>query len=45
VPRPSDRATTRALIYLDRLLLHVYALLKRYTPFGDRVISRLLRRL
>jgi Rps23 Pro-64 3,4-dihydroxylase Tpa1-like proline 4-hydroxylase len=45
VPRPGDRASTRALIVLDRLLLHGYALLKRYTPFGDRLVSRLLRRL
>jgi len=45
VPRPGDRPTTRLLIRLDRLLLHAYALLKRYTPFGDRLISRLLRKL
>lgn len=45
VPRPSDGATARALIALDRLLLHAYALVKRYTPFGDRLVSRLLRRL
>lgn len=45
VPRPDDRPTTRFLIHLDRLLLHAYALLKRYTPFGDRLISRLLRKL
>jgi Rps23 Pro-64 3,4-dihydroxylase Tpa1-like proline 4-hydroxylase len=45
VPRPGDPALTRALIHVDRALLHVYALLKRYTPFGDRLVSRLLRRL
>jgi len=45
VPRPEDRPTTRLLIHLDRLLLHAYALLKRHTPFGDRLISRILRKL
>ncbi len=45
VPRPSDGATTRLLIRLDRWLLYGYAALKRYTPFGDRLVSRLLRRL
>ncbi len=45
VPRPDDSPTTRALIHLDRWLLHGYALLKRYTPFGDRLISRVLRKL
>src|SRR5204862_3585686 len=45
VARPADGVTTRALIALDRGLLYGYALLKRYTPFGDRLISRVLRRL
>jgi hypothetical protein len=45
VPRPEDRATTRLMIHLDRMLLHAYALLKRHTPFGDRLISRILRKL
>ncbi len=45
VPRPGDRPGTRVLIHLDRLLLHAYALLKRYTPFDDRLVSRLLRKL
>ncbi len=45
VPRPGDRLATRLLIHLDRLLLHAYALVKRHTPFGDRLISRLLRKL
>jgi Rps23 Pro-64 3,4-dihydroxylase Tpa1-like proline 4-hydroxylase len=45
VPRPTDRRARRVLIHLDRLALHAYALLKRYTPFGDRLVSRLLRRL
>jgi hypothetical protein len=45
VPRPDDGATSRFLIHGDRLLLHAYALLKRYTPFGDRLISRLLKKL
>lgn len=45
VPRPGDGAGRRALIRLDRWALHAYAALKRYTPFGDRLVSRLLRRL
>lgn len=45
VPRPSDGGARRVLIHLDRLALRAYALVKRYTPFGDRLVSRLLRRL
>jgi hypothetical protein len=45
VPRPGDRVGKRALIALDRWMLHAYAALKRYTPFGDRLVSRILRRL
>lgn len=45
VPRPTDGLATRALIRLDRLALRAYALLKRYTPFGDRLASRILEKL
>jgi hypothetical protein len=45
VPRPGDPPLTRALIRLDDWLLRAYAALKRYTPFGDRIASRVLRRL
>ncbi len=45
VPRPSDPPGRRALIHADRWLLHAYAVLKRYTPLGDRIATRLLRRL
>lgn len=45
VPRPADGLGTRVLIHLDRLALHAYAWLKRYTPFGDRLVSRVLRKL
>ncbi len=45
VPRPSDGLATRVLIHLDRLALYAYALVKRHTRLGDRLASRLLRRL
>jgi hypothetical protein len=44
VPRPADGPARRALIHADRWLVAGYAALKRYTPLGDRVVSRLLRR-
>ena len=45
VPLPTDSAARRALIYADRLALRLYAAMKRYTPIGDRVVSRILRHL
>jgi hypothetical protein len=45
VPRPGDGLLTRALIHVDRGLLHLYAALKRHTPLADRLVSRILRRL
>lgn len=45
VPLPSDPKAKRALIALDRTLLHVYALLKRYTPLGNRIVTKVLKRL
>lgn len=45
VPRPGDPLATRALIRLDGWLLYAYAVLKRYTPFGDRLATKLLKRL
>ena len=44
VPRPDDGVGTRALIRFDRLALRAYALLKRYTPFGDRLVSKILKK-
>jgi hypothetical protein len=44
-PRPTDGPLQRAMIHADRLALRAYAFLKRYTPLGDAVVSRLLRRL
>jgi 2-oxoglutarate-Fe(II)-dependent oxygenase superfamily protein len=44
VPRPSDAPVKRALIRVDQWALHAYSALKRYTPFGDRVVSAILRR-
>jgi Rps23 Pro-64 3,4-dihydroxylase Tpa1-like proline 4-hydroxylase len=45
VPRPADGIATRAFIRADGWLLRAYAILKRHTPFTDRMASRLLRRL
>ena len=45
VPRPDDGALESALIRADRVALRVYSFLKRYTPFGDAIVSKLLRRL
>lgn len=45
VPLPDDPPLRRVLIRADRWLLWGYSALKRYTPFGDRIASRLLRRL
>lgn len=44
-PRPGDGFGQRVLIHADRLALRGYAWLKRYTPLGDAIVSRLLRRL
>jgi 2OG-Fe(II) oxygenase superfamily len=44
VPRPGDGALRRALIHADRFAVRVYSALKRYTPVGDAVISKILRR-
>lgn len=43
VPLPTDGPLRRAAIHLDRLLLKGYAYVKRYTPIGDRLASRILR--
>lgn len=45
VPKPTDTMKQRLLIHLDRTALHAYAMLKRYTPFSDKLMSRLLKRL
>lgn len=44
-PRPDDPAARRVLIALDRWAVWGYSALKRYTPLGDRLVSRLLKRL
>ena len=43
VPLPGATRLERALIRLDRWALHAYSLLKRHTPLGDRLVSRILR--
>ena len=45
VPRPDDGPLRRVLIHADRLALRGYSLLKRYTPLGDAIVSRILRKL
>src|SRR5262245_3520471 len=42
--QPGDSFRRRALIRLDRGLLHLYAFLKRHTPIDDRLVSRILKR-
>lgn len=43
VPRPADPLVRRALIHVDRGLVALYSMLKRYTPLDDVRASRLLR--
>jgi hypothetical protein len=43
-PLPGDSPARRALIHLDRWLVHAYSALKRYTPLADGMASRILRR-
>lgn len=43
--RPTDPLYKKALIHVDRGLLRVYSVLKRYTPIDDRLVSRILKRL
>ena len=45
VPRPGDGLRQRVLIRADGVALRAYSILKRYTPFGDAVVSKLLRKL
>ena len=45
VPRPADGIVQSALIRADRLALRAYSMLKRYTPLGDRLVSKLLRKM
>ena len=45
VPTPDDSAPRRALIRLDTWAVRAYSWLKRHTPLGDAVVSRILRRL
>jgi hypothetical protein len=44
LPRPGDGPMQRALIHADRIALRVYSFLKRHTPLGDAVVSKLLKR-
>lgn len=45
VPRPVDSLAQRALIRMDRALVALYSILKRYTPLDDARASRVLERL
>ena len=42
--RPADLTATRALVAADRWLVRSYSFLKRYTPLGDKTVSRILKR-
>jgi Rps23 Pro-64 3,4-dihydroxylase Tpa1-like proline 4-hydroxylase len=44
VPLPGDSLHRRAMIRLDRWMVHGYSVLKRYTPLADRLATRILRR-
>lgn len=44
LPRPDDGPLRRLLIHADRIALHAYSFLKRYTPLSDALVSKLLRR-
>lgn len=44
-PLPTDSLGRRALIRLDRWAVYAYSALKRYTPLGDRIVTKILRRL
>jgi hypothetical protein len=44
MPTPDDPAARRALIRLDTWAVRVYSWLKRHTPIGDALASRILRR-
>lgn len=45
VSLPGDSWPRRLLIGADRWAVYLYSLLKRYTPLGDRVVTKILRRL
>lgn len=45
LPRPQDAPGRKLLIHLDRWAVYGYSLLKRYTPLGDKLITKVLRRL
>lgn len=44
-PRPDDPLARRLAIHADRFAVRVYSAVKRYTPFGDALVSRILKRL
>lgn len=45
VPIPSDSPTKRLLINIDRRVLYAYSLLKRYTPLGNKLATKIIKRL
>ena len=42
--RPSDSRGKHFFVAADRWLVHAYSILKRHTPVGDRLASRILKR-
>jgi hypothetical protein len=44
VSLPGDPTMKRLLIGIDRRLLYLYSLLKRYTPLGNRFATKIIRR-
>lgn len=42
--RPTETAAKHVLVAVDRWLVHGYSFLKRYTPIGDKTVSRILKR-
>lgn len=45
LPRPQDALGRKLLIHLDRWAVYGYSMLKRYTPLGDKLITKILKRL
>lgn len=45
VPLPGDPPAKRLLIDIDRRVLYAYSLLKRYTPLGNKLATKIIKRL
>lgn len=41
--RPNESLTKQFLVVLDRIALHIFSIIKRYTGFNDKHISKILK--